>query len=271
MAVNSAIEILRHPHRKAGRPQALAAAGGAGHRRHVVREPFAVIGGGVAIISAGSPGCRETHRLQQCFSRGSRVNFSQGVFSFDAQRASPLPAPWSITARSGARARARLRAGLRGVRDHFVRIESPGAAEARAFLAGPIRAVERKRAWLEFRHARPALHAGELARIEALFAVDHRDQHQAVGQARGGFDGSFQALLDARLDQQTVDDNFDRVIAALVERDCLFERTDDAVDPRPDESLAREFLQILPELALRPRTIGAITRMRSSGRAKARA
>ena len=89
-------------------------------------------------------------------------------------------------------------------------------------------------------------------RIEALFAVDHGNQHETVGQARGGLDGGFEALLDAGLDEKAVDDDFDRMVAALIEGDLVFERADHPVDACLDETLAGELFQFLAELAFAP-------------------
>ena len=49
----------------------------------------------------------------------------------------------------------------RRVRHHEVRVDLHHRAEARAFRAGPVRRVERERAWLELRHRDPAVQAGE--------------------------------------------------------------------------------------------------------------
>ena len=87
-------------------------------------------------------------------------------------------------------------------------------------------------------------------RIQALLAVDHGDQHQAVGEFSGGLDGRLQAFLDPRFYQQPVHYHFDGVILAFIEGDLFIERTQNAVDARADKALAREFLQVLLEFAL---------------------
>ena len=46
---------------------------------------------------------------------------------------------------------------------------------------------------------------------------------QAIGELGRSYDGSFQALLDAGLDQQAVDHDFDGVVLAPVEGDILVE------------------------------------------------
>ena len=111
--------------------------------------------------------------------------------------------------------------GLDGSTITLAGIEGPLAAQPVAVFAGAVRAVEGERARLELRHAGAAFGARQLLRVEPLFAVDHRDQHQAVGQLGGGLDGRFQALLDARLHQQPVHHHLDGVVLALVERGSL--------------------------------------------------
>ena len=120
------------------------------------------------------------------------------------------------------------------------------------FLAGAVRTIEGERARLQLRNAGAAFGARQFLRVQAFLAVDHDDQHQAVGEFGGGLDGRLQALLDPRLYQQPVHHYFDGVILAFVERDLLVERTQHAIDARADKALAREFLQILLVFALAP-------------------
>ena len=58
------------------------------------------------------------------------------------------------------------------------------------------------------------------------------------------------ADCEVDFDPQLIDNHFDRVIFPPVERQFIFERTDDAINPRFDEALARQFFQIFFELAL---------------------
>ena len=149
-----------------------------------------------------------------------------------------------------ARTQAAIEQRLGGIDDHFGRVEGPLAAQAVTLLAGAVRAVEGERARLQLRNAGAAFGAGQFLRIQPLFAVDHRDQHQAVGQLGGGLDGRFQPLLDARLHQQAVHHHFDGVVLALVERDVFVERAQHAVDARAHEALPRQLLEVLLVFAL---------------------
>ena len=66
----------------------------------------------------------------------------------------------------------------------------------------------------------------------------------------GGFDRLLQALGNATLEQQPVDNNLDGVILAPVERNGFVKRTQLAIDARAQEAILREFLEFLPVLAL---------------------
>ena len=72
------------------------------------------------------------------------------------------------------------------------------------------------------------------------------------------------AAADALLDDHAIDQDLDRVVLALVEQDVLVERPELAVDPGPRKSSSSQGGKVLLELALRPRTTGAMTLMRSS-------
>src|SRR5436305_10504858 len=57
-------------------------------------------------------------------------------------------------------------------------------------------------------------------------------------------------MLNSCLDQQAVDDDFNRMIIALVEIDLVFEIDQFAVDSRPGVSVLDERLHLFLELAL---------------------
>ena len=177
---------------------------------------------------------------------------SRTAFQIDLGARASASIRCSICPGTGARAQPAFEQRLRGVHDHLGRIEGPLAAQARALLAGAVRAVEGKRARLQLRNAGAAFRAGQLLRIQPLFAVHHRDQHQAVGQFGRRLDGGFQALLDARLHQQPVHHHFDGVIPALVERDLFVERAQHAIDAGAHEALPRQLFQVLLVFALAP-------------------
>src|SRR5262249_35978945 len=85
--------------------------------------------------------------------------------------------------------------------------------------------------------------------IEPLFAVDDRDDDDAVGQLSGRAHGLLQPLGDAGFDQQAVDHDLDGVIAALVQRDLFVERAQFAVDARAREAARPELFELLFEFA----------------------
>ena len=90
-----------------------------------------------------------------------------------------------------------------------------------------------------------AIGAGQLLRIELLFAVDDRDGDQSIGELGGGFDGGFEAFFRARLERQTIHHDLDGVVLALVERDFFVERAEHAIDAGAHEALAEKFFEIL--------------------------
>ena len=119
-----------------------------------------------------------------------------------------------------------------------------------ALLASAVRAVEGERPRFQLGNTGAAFRAGQLLRIEPLLTVDHGDEHQPVGQPRGGLDGSLQAFFDAGLDQQPVHYHFDAVVLAFVEREVFAERPQHAIHAGAFEALAQELLQVLFILAL---------------------
>ena len=57
-----------------------------------------------------------------------------------------------------------------------------------------------------------------------MFVAAHDgDRDQAARQLQRGLDGLFEPLRDAGFEQQAVDDDFDGVVLAAVERDGLVE------------------------------------------------
>ena len=64
-------------------------------------------------------------------------------------------------------------------------------------------------------------------------------------------------FVHALLDQQSIDDDFNGVIASLVEFDLFVELANLSVDSSAIESGAREFLEFFLNSPFRPRTMGA--------------
>ena len=150
------------------------------------------------------------------------------------------------------RPQAAIEQRLRPIRDHLRGIEIVAAAEAVAFGTSSIHAVERKRARLELRHADAAIRTGQLLRIKLLIAADHGDLHQPARQLHRQSDRHFQAMLDARLHQQTVDHHFDGVVLALVEIEVVIEVHHFAVDAGAGVAVLEQRLHLFFELAFAP-------------------
>ena len=136
------------------------------------------------------------------------------------------------------------------VGDDAQRIEVPGRPEALARRARAVRRVERERARRHFRNADAAHDARELARKQAIAAVERIDHHHVVGELQRHLDRLGEPPLDAAPDDQPVDDDLDVVVAAAIEGDVFLERTQLAVDARLGEAARAQRLELLLELAL---------------------
>ena len=134
--------------------------------------------------------------------------------------------------RRRARAQAAIEQRLRPIDDDLCGIEIVAAAEAVALGAGSIGAVERERARLQLRNADAAVGAGQARGIERFVSVDDRDLNQSAAQLHGEANGEFQAVLDSGLHQQAIDDDFDGVVLALVEREVVFQVDQFAIHAR---------------------------------------
>src|SRR5205085_10988171 len=115
---------------------------------------------------------------------------------------------------------------------------------------GSIGTVEREGPGLERWNRDPALRARHALGEEPLVAVNDRDEHEAARQLRRGPHALVEPLLDARAHEETIHDELDRVVPALVEDDLLVEETDLTVDAGALEARPREFLELFLELAL---------------------
>ena len=116
-------------------------------------------------------------------------------------------------------------------------------------FARAVSGVERERTRLERRHVDAAIHARHPFRVELLFAVDNRNEHGAASQLQRRSNRIGQSLANAGLDQQPIDDRFDRVISSFVEPNLFVERQQFAIDTRADETFFRELLELFLELA----------------------
>ena len=85
-----------------------------------------------------------------------------------------------------------------------------------------------------------------------LFAAHDGDGDQAIGELERGLDGFFEAVGDAVLQQQAIDNDFDRVVLAAIERNGLVKALELAIHTRAHEPGLREFLEFLFVFALAP-------------------
>ena len=115
-----------------------------------------------------------------------------------------------------------------------------------------MRRVERKRARRHLRNADAAVRARHPARKQPVAALERVDDDDVVGELQGEVERFGQAALDARLDDQAIDEHVDRVVLAAVELDLLVERDEAAVDPRAREAAGPERRQLTLELAFTP-------------------
>ena len=116
-------------------------------------------------------------------------------------------------------------------------------AEPVALRAGAVGAVEGEVARLELGQADLAVGAEEGQGEEALPAGVVDDEDLAVGDLEGLGDGLAEAALGVGADLDRVDEDLDRVLAVLLERDVVLEVAEDAVDAGPEEALLPEALE----------------------------
>ena len=113
-----------------------------------------------------------------------------------------------------------------------------------------MRRVERERPRGHLGHADPAVDAGQSAREQAVALLERIDDDDVLGELESRLDGLGQPPFDAAAHDHAVHDHFDRVIAASIELDVLFERAELSVDARFGEPPAAQVRQLLLELAL---------------------
>ena len=192
-------EIL-HAHREAGRTQALAVAGRTFGGRHVIREPLAIgFGRGlIGLVQNGQDAGQSAGAFHQGFARLLRQLFVR-LGQVDAVLFGELLKALLHLPGTRAGTEAAIEQRLGGIGNHLGGVEGPFAAQPVTFLAGSVWTVEGERSRLQLRDAGAAFGARQFLRIKALLAVNHDDQHQAVGEFGGGLDRRFQAFFDPRL------------------------------------------------------------------------
>ena len=139
---------------------------------------------------------------------------------------------------------------------HALGIEELLDAKTVAARAGTGRIVEGEQPRLEFGNAEAAHRAGEAVgkqhfgwRVRGV-RIHRCHADYAIGQLQRGFERLGEALLDVLAHLETVDDDFDGVLAAQVELGRVVEFADRAIDPRAHVALGAQFRQQLHVLAL---------------------
>src|SRR5205085_11626474 len=126
--------------------------------------------------------------------------------------------------------------------DLLLRAE-PGAARA-----GAVRRVEGEDPGLELGQRDAVVRARELLAEQHRLPVDDVDSDQSVGELRGGLDRLREARSEIGLHHEAVDDDLDRVLVLLVERDLFLEQAQVAIDLHAGEPFAAELLEDVLEL-----------------------
>ena len=113
-----------------------------------------------------------------------------------------------------------------------------------------MRRVERERPRRHFGHAHAAPGASEAPREQPIASIQGVDDDDVVSEAEGDLDRFGEATLDARLQDDAIDNDIDRVIAPPIQLDVLVERALLAVNPDLGETARAKRRQLFLELAL---------------------
>jgi hypothetical protein len=154
--------------------------------------------------------------------------------------------------RDGTLGEAQVRVG-----DHQLLVDLELAADTRAGGARAEGVVEGERARLDLVDrervlvgARQVLGEGVEALLVVLGQVDELGQDAAVGELERRLHGVREALLDAALDDEAVDDDLDGVLVLLAQLRRIAELDELAVHPRAGIALRGQLLEEVDELAL---------------------
>jgi hypothetical protein len=133
-----------------------------------------------------------------------------------------------------------------------------------ALRAGAESGVEAEAARLQLGHVESAVGAGHGGGEQLLFSAGNGDQHEAIGQLQRLGDGGLEALLHGGLaggqrrrvgqrllEQDAVNDRFDGVVLAAVQRNRLGEVHQFAIDAGA-KALPVKLVEQFLELALAP-------------------
>ncbi len=115
-----------------------------------------------------------------------------------------------------------------------------------------MRRVEREGARGHLRHADAALHARQPPREQPVAPLERVDDDDIAREVERDLERIGQAALDARLDDEPIDNDVDGMVPALVEANLLFERSVLSVDAGLREALRLVAGQLLPEFSLAP-------------------
>jgi hypothetical protein len=103
------------------------------------------------------------------------------------------------------------------------------------------------------------------AEEEVALLLQEMDDGHAAGVPEGQLQGLRQPSLHAVFQDQAIDDDLDRVLFILVERDRLAQLPDPAVHPRPDEPQPLHLLELFAVLPLPPADDGRHNEQARSG------
>ncbi len=132
-----------------------------------------------------------------------------------------------------------------------VRVDLELRPEAGAARAGAVRRIEREDPRLELGQRDTVLGAGEVLREQHRLArVDHVDRDEPLRETGRRLDRLRQPRAQIGLHHEAVDDDLDRVLELLVERDLLLEQPLLPVDLDAREAVGTELLEDVLELAL---------------------
>src|SRR5208283_5257905 len=102
---------------------------------------------------------------------------------------------------------------------------------------------------LQLRNADTAVGAGQTLGIERFVSVNDGDQDETASQFHGEPDREFEAVLDSRLHQQAIYDDFDGVVLALVEGEVVLQVHQFAIDAGAGETVLDKLLHFFFEFA----------------------
>ena len=123
------------------------------------------------------------------------------------------------------------------VRHDLLRVYLKHRPDSLTTTASTVCRIERERTRLQRRYVDAAINAGHFFGIEFFIAVDDRNQHSAVSKFEGRFHRFGEAFADTVFHQQTINDDFDRVVPTFVEDDLFVKLPHFAVDTRAQKAV----------------------------------